>query len=176
MLRHDVTMGVIHCSATRPGQDITAAEIRRWHVLPRPHGRGWRDIGYHCVIDRQGGVTPGRAISFAPQESGQLKVTQGAHVSGWNHGSIAICLVGGLDKRGRSVDVGSDPTKLFTLAQVAALSDCMRFYGHMFPGIRWVGHRDLSPDTDGDGKVESHEWLKTCPGFDVRAWMRAPVR
>jgi len=33
------------------------------------------------------------------------------------------------------------------------------------------GHRDLSPDTNGNGQTESTEWLKTCPGFDVRAWL-----
>ena len=30
-----------------------------------------------------------------------------------------------------------------------------------------MGHRDLSPDTDGDGHVEPEEWLKFCPCFDA---------
>ena len=33
------------------------------------------------------------------------------------------------------------------------------------------GHRDLSPDLNGDGIATSNEWLKTCPGFAVRAWL-----
>lgn len=35
-----------------------------------------------------------------------------------------------------------------------------------------VGHRDLSPDKDGDGVVERHEWLKRCPNFDVSSWVK----
>jgi N-acetyl-anhydromuramyl-L-alanine amidase AmpD len=34
-----------------------------------------------------------------------------------------------------------------------------------------VGHRDLSPDLDGDGQVEPHEWIKLCPAFEVRDWL-----
>ena len=30
-----------------------------------------------------------------------------------------------------------------------------------------VGHRDLSPDNNQDGKITPNEWLKTCPGFDA---------
>jgi hypothetical protein len=33
------------------------AEIRRWHV----EQRGWRDIGYHWVVDRDGATAPGTA-------------------------------------------------------------------------------------------------------------------
>jgi len=39
--------------------------------------------------------------------------------------------------------------------------------------IRICGHRDLSPDADGDGTVEPREWTKTCPGFDVSTWFGA---
>ncbi len=36
---------IIHCSATRAGQDFTATDIDRWH-----RQRGFRSIGYHFVI------------------------------------------------------------------------------------------------------------------------------
>lgn len=36
---------IIHCSATRAGQDFTAADIDRWH-----RQRGFRSIGYHFII------------------------------------------------------------------------------------------------------------------------------
>ena len=36
---------IIHCSATRAGQDFTAADIDRWH-----RQRGFRSIGYHFVV------------------------------------------------------------------------------------------------------------------------------
>jgi N-acetyl-anhydromuramyl-L-alanine amidase AmpD len=37
-----------------------------------------------------------------------------------------------------------------------------------FPKAVVLGHRDLSPDKDGDGVVEKHEWVKACPCFDVK--------
>jgi N-acetylmuramoyl-L-alanine amidase len=33
------------------------------------------------------------------------------------------------------------------------------------------GHRDWSPDLDGDGVIEKHEWLKDCPCFEVSEFM-----
>ena len=30
-----------------------------------------------------------------------------------------------------------------------------------------LGHRDLSADLDGNGKIEPSEWVKFCPCFDV---------
>jgi hypothetical protein len=29
------------------------------------------------------------------------------------------------------------------------------------------GHRDLSPDLNGNGEIEPEEWIKQCPCFDV---------
>lgn len=36
-----------------------------------------------------------------------------------------------------------------------------------YPGTCVVGHRDLSPDLNGNGEVEPMEWTKQCPCFDV---------
>ena len=44
---------IIHCSATRAGQDFTAADIDRWH-----RARGFRSIGYHFVIRLDGTIEP----------------------------------------------------------------------------------------------------------------------
>ena len=39
-----------------------------------------------------------------------------------------------------------------------------------YPGIVDIlGHRDASPDKNGDGEIEPAEWIKQCPCFDVRA-------
>ena len=32
---------------------------------------------------------------------------------------------------------------------------------------RVCGHRDLSPDLNGDGEIEPEEWIKACPCFEV---------
>jgi len=33
--------------------------------------------------------------------------------------------------------------------------------------ITIVGHRDLSPDLNNDGKIQEREWVKVCPTFDA---------
>ena len=37
----------------------------------------------------------------------------------------------------------------------------------VFPGCRVCGHRDLSPDRNGNGEIEPEEWMKACPCFDA---------
>lgn len=74
---------IIHCSATREGQDIDAATIKRWHT----EDRGWSDIGYHYCIKLDGTLEAGRPLDRA-----------GAHVKGHNADSIGICYIGGCDQ------------------------------------------------------------------------------
>ena len=76
---------ILHCSATKEGRDFTVADIDRWHKA-----RGWRCIGYHFVVYRDGTVHPGRPVE-------QI----GAHTSNHNARSIGICYVGGLDTSGK---------------------------------------------------------------------------
>ena len=62
------------------------AEIQRWHVQQR----GWRDIGYRLVIDRNGKVAPGRP---------ETEIRR--HVEGHNRGTMGICLLGGYGPDGK---------------------------------------------------------------------------
>ena len=55
MSRESTEYIMIHCAATRADMDIGAADIDRWH-----RQRGWRKIGYHYVIRRNGEVETGR--------------------------------------------------------------------------------------------------------------------
>lgn len=142
---------VIHCSATRAGEDIGAAEIRRWHV----DRNGWADIGYHFIIRRSGLIETGRPVE-AP----------GAHVAGHNHDSIGICMVGGIGPDGKA-------ECNFTADQFDSLRNLLEHLLAQYPGATVCGHRDLSPDTDGDGVVEQHEWMKQCPTFDAKVFMNA---
>lgn len=113
---------VIHCSATRPSQDIDAAEITRWH-----RQRGFVAIGYHYVIKRDGTVEQGR-----PED------TVGAHVSGHNSNSIGICLVGGVSEN----DVNK-PESNFTKEQMAALKTLITDIRTRYPNTKVQGHRDF---------------------------------
>ena len=145
---------VVHCAATQATADIGAATIRKWHTDPKPDGRGWRDIGYHAVIRRNGKIEYGRHFD-----------EPGAQVAGHNYESIGICLVGGIDANG-------DAEMNFTASQMGSLRALLLVLTISYPDAEILGHRDMSPDADGDGVVEEHEWLKDCPSFDVRAWLR----
>lgn len=168
---------VIHCSATASGRPqrmglpglpsyINCAQIiDAWHAK-----RGFRRsalsrqrcnptlgaIGYHFVIDLDGAVFTGRHLDEV-----------GAHALGHNLASVGICLIG-----------GREPDARYTPAQWASLGELVRRLSaqcqvpFVFNTQRGVcGHRDLSPDRNGNGVAEPQEWLKTCPGFDVRGWL-----
>jgi|SRR5215217_6495392 len=140
---------VVHCAATPPTSDIGKAEIDRWH-----RAQGWLMIGYHFVIRRDGTLETGRAVDAI-----------GSHVAGYNSTSIGISLVGGVDAKGR-------PENNFTSAQFAALAELLIDLKAKYPNAQILGHRDFSPDKNKDGKITSNEWMKACPSFDVREWLK----
>ncbi len=49
---------ILHCSATREGRDYSVDTLRKWHV----EGRGWSDIGYHYIVQRNGDIQEGRPL------------------------------------------------------------------------------------------------------------------
>ena len=38
----------------------------------------------------------------------------------------------------------------------------------LYPYACIRGHRDFSPDLNGNGTIEPNEWIKDCPSFDAR--------
>ena len=100
---------IIHCSDSRFGD---AATIDIWHKE-----RGWRGIGYHFVILRDGTLEGGRPLQHI-----------GAHVRGYNRTSIGTCLIGKTD---------------FTPAQMTTLQVLHLALKAMFPKLDVCGHRDL---------------------------------
>jgi N-acetyl-anhydromuramyl-L-alanine amidase AmpD len=140
---------VIHCSASQPKSDIGVKEITAMHKA-----RGFRTIGYHYVIRRDGTREVGRPIN-------QI----GAHVSGHNFESVGVCMIGGINAKGKAENN-------YTKEQFDDLADLLRELKPKFPIAEIVGHRDLSPDTNGDGKVSKYEWVKDCPCFDVADFVK----
>lgn len=111
----------IHCSATKPSQDIGAADIDRWH-----RAKGWNGIGYHFVIRRDGTIEKGRPAN-----------TVGAHVENFNAISVGICMVGGLDEAtGKSQDN-------FTPDQYVSLLATVKDLKKAYPKATVQGHRDF---------------------------------
>ncbi|CDF99247.1 Putative N-acetylmuramoyl-L-alanine amidase family 2 [Avibacterium paragallinarum JF4211] len=59
----------------------------------------------------------------------------------------------------------------YTAKQWQALHKLLRELEAKYPHARICGHRDLSPDLNGDGTITPNEWLKDCPCFDVWSYL-----
>ena len=130
---------------------MSVEDIRQWHVQ-----RGFNDIGYHYVVYRDGSVHVGRALRFV-----------GAHCLGHNAHSVGICYIGGCEAVSHRGQLHSKDTR--TPEQKVALRKLIDELRLRFPKARVLGHRDTSPDKNGNGKIEQWEWLKDCPCFDAKA-------
>lgn len=142
---------IIHCSATKAGKDFRAKDIDRMHKQ-----RGFNQIGYHYIIDLDGTIETGRPLN----KYGAHCNTKGFSNSSYNKHSVGICYIGGLDKNGKPADTRTD-------AQKEALHQLVAELCTKYQILEILGHRDTSPDLDGDGEVEPQEWIKHCPCFDV---------
>lgn len=108
---------IIHCSATKEGQDFKVIDIDRWHKE-----RGFNKIGYHYVIDLDGTIERGRAEN-----------ENGAHCKGHNAIALGICYIGGLDKNGKPKDTRTLQQKAAMSVLIKTLRDdfgCVPVYGH----------------------------------------------
>lgn len=185
-----IDLVVIHCAATPSGKPLQQGKrgepgylnapqvINAWHAARgfkrqpeavRAFSSQLPSIGYHYVIDLTGEVWSGRALTEV-----------GAHAAQFNARSVGVCLVGGAEREAQ-----------YTAAQWKSLAQVVTMllvdYGIPCAAPKRVpdkaqplgykviggvcGHRDLSPDGNGNGLIEPFEWTKTCPGFDVRAWL-----
>jgi len=77
----EITKIVVHHTGTP--QKTTVESIRRYHTAIL----GWRDIGYHYLIQRGGCLRMGR-----PEEM------IGAHVRGMNSYSIGVAVIGNFEE------------------------------------------------------------------------------
>ena len=118
-----ITMLVIHCSAVRPDQTSSAAQIDTWHRKQGFH----LGIGYHYVVRRNGAI-----------ESGRPEWMVGAHCKNHNAHSLGICYEGGLNIRGQPADTRTE-------AQKAALRWLLRQLYRTYPKALIIGHHDLNP-------------------------------
>ena len=118
-----ITLIVIHCSAVKPDQTSSAAQIDTWH-----RRQGWKlGIGYHYVIRRNGQT-----------EAGRPEWMVGSHCKNHNTHSIGVCYEGGLDIRGQPADTR-------TAEQKQALRQLLEDLHLRYPRAVIVGHHDLNP-------------------------------
>lgn len=128
---------IIHCTATAEGKDFTVEDIRRWHVK----GNGWKDIGYHFVIYRDGSVHLGRKLEQA-----------GAHTNGYNTNSIGIVYVGGCAADGKTAKDTRTPE------QKRALLSLVKELKHQYPDAIIHGHREF--DNKACPSFDVRKWVK----------------
>ena len=119
---------VVHHSAI---PNASPAEIQDLHI----EGRRFADVAYHFLIDFDGIIYEGREINI-----------RGAHVQGFNTGSVGIVLLGNFNNE--------QPSET-QLASLWALVDYLRYTYE----IRYLaGHKDY-PDQSPDGTE--------CPGDNL---------
>ena len=130
----------VHCTAGRQTQTVSdlQAEFRR---------KGWKNLGYHYVVAPDGKIT---------QLLDEDKVSNG--VKGFNSVSVNVAYIGGIDANGKAMDNRTD-------AQKKALRQLLGNLKKKYPEAVIQGHRDFSPDTNGNGVVDSWERIKECPCF-----------
>ena len=127
---------IIHCSATREGQEVSVDTIRDWHLA-----KGWNNIGYHFYIDLDGTIHKGRDID---------KI--GAHCKGRNRNSIGICYCGGVEADGKT------PKDTRTQEQKESLSHVLKTIKAMYPESMIYSHNEFAnkacPSFDATGEYE----------------------
>ena len=118
-----ITLIVIHCSAVKPDQTSSVAQIDTWH-----RDRGFKfGVGYHYVVRRNGEI-----------EAGRPEWMIGAHCMNHNKYSSGVCYEGGLNARGQPADTR-------TAAQKASLRKLLEILHRRYPRASIVGHHDLNP-------------------------------
>lgn len=125
----------------------------------------WKSPGYHVYIKENADT-----IQMHPYDL----ISNG--VKGWNKKIINICVHGGVLKDGgRYIDNTDTRSEDQKASEISAILEAIHYEG--VDNSIWIkGHRDLSPDKNGDGIVSQSEWLKTCPNYDVQkehGWITA---
>lgn len=150
LVTRKVTNGLaIHCTATPEGRNVDATDVDAMH-----RAKGWEGIGYHYIVHLDGSIEAGRPENCV-----------GSHIEGRNHDLLGIVYAGGLDVHGKAKDTRTPDQK-------DGLAHLVKSLNAKYKLKSIGGHRDYSPDKNHDGIIESYEWLKDCPCFDVKSWLK----
>lgn len=107
-------------------------------------------MGYHYVVLKDGTV---KKMLFEDYVSNGVR--------GYNSTSINVAYTGGIDENGKAVDNR-------TQEQKASLRKLLKEIKGRYPKAEIMGHRDISPDKNGNGIVDPWERIKECPCFDAK--------
>ena len=135
-MREETKYIVIHCSQTRPSQNIGAKDIDSWHSE-----QGWLKIGYATDIKRDGTIEAARPEDMS-----------GAHAPKANHRSVAICLIGG------SQDDGTGWENNFSEEQFKSLKDKVEDIQGRYEIQYIIGHNEID-DRKECPAFDVSEWV-----------------
>lgn len=144
-----VTHAIVHHTVTPNDDTDFAARVRSIWVY-HARSRGWGDIGYNYLVDREGTVYEGRA-------GGDNSV--GGHAYPGNHGSLGLAFMGAFS---------SDPVPQSMLDGAADLIAWEAGRKSIDPyGWGWL--RSSDPDNTADRwvpRIAGHRdvWYTACPG------------
>lgn len=139
----------IHCTA---GYGDVASMKRFWKTL------GWNSPGYHLVVKLCGDIEIVQPFSLYSNG-----------VKGQNVNSINISYIGGVEKNNlnKAVDSRTPEQKAGLIKAIKLAIDWIEQTGGSKTKLQIKGHRDASPDKNGDGLISSWERIKECPSFDA---------
>lgn len=106
---------IVHCTATPLTTSVQS--IRNYHF-----SLGYKDIGYHYIIDAYGFVHKCRS-----------RFEVGAHCRGHNRDSIGVALIG-----------GQNGIFDFTKDQINSLISLVTYLKDIYPDIKIFGHNDFT--------------------------------
>ena len=140
----------IHCTA---GYGDVDSIKRFWK-----HTLGWKNPGYHRIVDLDGEVH-----EIAPYED----ITNG--VKYYNSTSIHISYIGGVEQNNnrKAKDTRTKEQKKAIQCEIENALEYIKDNGQDISKIQILGHRDISPDKNLNGRVDSWERIKECPSFDA---------
>lgn len=139
----------IHCTASAFGKELTADDIKRMHMGPKPAGRGWKQVGYVDMIHRNGKIT-----NLVPYDNNAYmeprEITNG--VANMNSITRSFSYVGGIDAKGKPLDTRTPEQEEVMLAYILQMIA-------VHPDILVCGHNQFA--------------AKACPSFDTVKWLRS---
>lgn len=124
---HYQSVVVHHSVIYESDDDSTMLEIQQFHR----ETRGWADVAYHFLVGKGGTIYEGRDWAV-----------RGAHVGGYNTGSLGICLLGNFTEE--------QPTD----AQINNTRQLINWLATRLQLTHLATHRDFNPQTE-------------CPGDNV---------
>ena len=166
----------IHCSA---GFSLIPAIENFWYRPKAKGGLGWKgpatststaNPGYSIIIYEDGTkwyVTKNGTYSLDPNKFDINKITNG--VLGFNPEALSISYIGGVLKNNTSkaADTRTPEQKISLVEAIQFVQKELTKIGQNVSEVKIQGHRDFSPDKNGNGVIDSWERIKECPSFDA---------